>query len=73
MSKAYFIFIVFCVTAFLVFVVYLRSQENRFYYELCTSKARQSRLQQMLGRKQIELESIINPSAIDEYMGAAQK
>jgi len=69
MSKAYFIFIIFCVTAFLIFVVFLRSQKNRFYYQFCTLEAQQSRLQQKLGRKQIQLESIINPSALDEYMG----
>jgi hypothetical protein len=64
MSRLYFVFVVFCFTAILVFAVYLRSSNNRIFYKLCTCRVEQSRLKQELGTKQLLLEGLINPAAV---------
>jgi hypothetical protein len=61
-----FVFVVFCFTAVLIFAVYLRSANNRVFYELCEYNAEQNRLKQDLGTKQLLLESLINPAAISQ-------
>ena len=64
MSHFRFVYVVLCCTAVLILAVYLRSANNRIFYELCTYRAEQSRLIQELGTKQLMLESLINPAAI---------
>lgn len=64
MSKGYFVFVIFCVTSILLFAVYLRSERNRIFYKFSICKSEQSRLKQQLGKKQLQLEGIINPAAI---------
>jgi len=64
MSRFYLVFAVFCFTAVLIFAVYLRSANNRIFYELCTFRVEQSRLKQELGSKQLLLEGLINPAAV---------
>ena len=66
MSQFRFVFVVFCFTAVLIFAVYLRSSNNRIFYELCACKVEQSQLKQELGTKQLLLESLINPAAISQ-------
>ncbi|HCO96698.1 MAG TPA: hypothetical protein DIU00_22630 [Phycisphaerales bacterium] len=66
MSQSRFVFVVFCFTAVLIFAVYLRSANDRIFYELCAHYAEQSRLKQELGTKQLLLESLINPAAISQ-------
>ena len=66
MSQSRFVFVVFCFTAVLIFAVYLRSANDRIFYELCAYYADQSRLKQELGTKQLLLESLINPAAISQ-------
>jgi len=66
MSQSRFVFVVFCFTAVLIFAVYLRSANNRIFYELCECNAEQNRLKQELGTKQLLLESLINPAAISQ-------
>ena len=68
MSHFRFVFVVFYFTAVLIFAVYLRSANNRIFYELCTHQAEQSRLIQELGTKQLVLESLINPAAISRRL-----
>ena len=68
MSHFRFVYVVFCFTAVLIFAVYLRSANNRIFYELRTYKAEQSRLMQELGTKQLMLESLINPAAISRRL-----
>jgi hypothetical protein len=63
-SRLYFVFVVFCFTAVLIFAVYLRNANNRIFYELCTCRGEQSRLKQELGTKQLLLEGLINPAAL---------
>ena len=67
-SQFRFVFVVFCFTAVLIFAVYLRSANNRVFYELCTRNAEQSRLRQELGTKQLLLEGLINPAAISQRL-----
>jgi len=66
MSQFRFVFVVFCFTAILIFAVYLRSANNRIFYERCECEAEQSQLKQQLGTKQLLLESLINPAAISQ-------
>ncbi len=69
MSQFRLVFVVFCFTAVLIFTVYLRSANNRIFYELCEYNAEQSRLKQELGTKQLLLESLISPAAISQRLG----
>jgi len=68
-TQVRFVFIVFYLTAVLIFTVHLRSTNNRIFYELCKQKAQQNRLKQALWRKQLQLESLINPAAISQRLG----
>jgi len=63
-----FAFVVFYFTAVLILVVYVRSADNRVFYELCAVNAEQSRLKQQLWQKQLELENLINPAAVSEHL-----
>jgi len=58
------IFVVFCFTSVSLFAVYLRSANNHIFYKLCIYKTEQSQLRQLLGNKQLQLESLINPAAV---------
>ena len=66
MSQFRFLFAVLCLTAILIFAVYLRETNNRIFYELCKYNVEQNRLKQKLGAKQLLLESLINPAAISQ-------
>jgi len=66
MSQFRFVFVIFCFTAVLIFAVYLRSANDRIFYELSACNAQMSRLKQELGTKQLLLESLINPAAISQ-------
>jgi hypothetical protein len=66
MSRVCFVFVIFCFTAILVFAVYLRSANDRVYYELCTSRSMQNQLKQQLGTKQLIVEGMINPAAVSQ-------
>jgi hypothetical protein len=56
-SRYHLVFVVFCLTAVLIFAVYLRSANNRIFFDLCTCRAEQSRLKLLL-------EGLINPAAL---------
>lgn len=71
MSQFRFIFVAFYFTAVLIFAVYLRSANNRIFYELCTYRAEQSRLKRELGTKQLLLESLINPAAVSQRLNGS--
>jgi len=64
-----FCFVVFYFTAVLILTVCLRSADNRIFYKLCTVNAKQGQLKQQLWRKQLQLESLINPAAVSERLG----
>ena len=63
-SNFRFVFVVFYLTAILIFTVYLRNSEDRLFYQISVINAEQSRLKQQLANKQLQLESLINPAAI---------
>ena len=63
------VLVVFYITAVLIFAVYLRNFNNQLFYQLYTLEVEQSWLVQELTRKQLEVESIINPAAVSEHMG----
>lgn len=67
-SQFRFFFAVLCLTAILIFAVYLRDANNRIFYELCTYRADINQLKQELGAKQLRLESLINPAAISQRL-----
>jgi len=66
MSQFRFVVVAFYFTAVLIFAVYLRSANNRIFYELCAYNTEQTRLKQELGTKQLLLEGLINPAAISQ-------
>ena len=66
MSHFRFVFVVFCFTAVLIAAVYLRSINNRLFYQLCLCNAERDQLKQDLGVKQLRLESLINPASLSE-------
>jgi hypothetical protein len=64
MSHFRFVFVVFCFTAVLIAAVYLRSINNRLFYQLCQCNTERDQLKQDLGAKQLRLESLINPASL---------
>ncbi len=64
-----FVFVVFYFTAVLILAVYLRSANNRIFYQLITLQAEQSWLIQELTNKQLQVETLINPAAVSERLG----
>jgi hypothetical protein len=72
MSHFRFVFVVFCLTTVLIVAVYLRSVNNRLFYQLCMCNAERDHLKQELGAKQLRLESLINPASLSERLGLNQ-
>ena len=68
MSQFRFVLVVFYFTAVLIFAVYLRGANNRVFYKLSQYNAQQNQLKQRLGAKQLQLESLINPSALSKRL-----
>ena len=68
MSRFRFVFVVFYFTGILILAVYLRSLNNRIFYELSLETDRQERLNEELGDKQLRLERLINPTAVSERL-----
>lgn len=66
MSRFRFVVVVFCLTASLILAVYLRSANNRVFYELSMQTERQRQLNKDLADKQLRLERLITPSAVSE-------
>ena len=63
-----FVFVIFFVTAILIFTVHLRSADNRTFYRLYIIDIEQSRLKQQLGSKQLQLESLISPAVVSQHL-----
>jgi len=66
MSRFRFVVVVFCLTASLILAVYLRSANNRVFYELSMQTETQRQLNKDLADKQLRLERLITPSAVSE-------
>ena len=65
-SQFRFLFVAFCFTGILILAVFLRTANNRIFYELCTYRAQLNQLKQELGARQLQLEGLINPAAVYE-------
>ena len=68
MSRFRFVYAVFCFTAILIFAVYLRNANDRIFYQLCVQRTEQNLLNDELGRKELRLQSMINPTAVLERL-----
>jgi len=68
MSQFRFVLVVFYFTAVLIFTVYLRGANNHVFYKLSQYNAQQNQLKQRLVAKQLQLESLINPSALSKRL-----
>lgn len=66
--RFYFVFVIFYFTAALILTVSVRSAEARIFYKLCTIGAKQGRVKQQLWQKQLQLENLINPAAVSQYL-----
>jgi len=66
--KFRFVYSILCVSAILIFAVYLRSANNRTFYKLYMLETSRSRLKQQLGNKQLQVEGLINPAAVAERL-----
>ena len=71
MSHFRFVYVVFCCAAILIVAVYLRSMNNRLFYQLCVCNAERDHLKQDLGAKQLRLESLINPASLSQRLGSS--
>ena len=67
-SRFRLVFVVFYLTAVLIFTIYLRNANNRIFYALCQRTAEQGRLKQELGNKQLRLENLINPASVSHHL-----
>ena len=65
-SQFRFVFVIFYLTAVLIFTVYLRTSDNQLFYQLCSINSEQSKLKQVLWQKQLRVEKYINPAAVSE-------
>ncbi len=68
MSQFRFVLVVFYFTAVLIFAVYLRGANNHVFYKLSEYNLQLNQLGQRLVAKQLELESLINPSALSKRL-----
>lgn len=71
--RFYFIFIIFVLTAILIFTVYLRNADNQIFYKLYSLSNEQNRLKQQLWQKQLRLEGMINPAAVSQYISELEQ
>ena len=68
MSRFRFVFVVFYFTGILILAVYLRSANNRIFYQLSMQTVEQEYLNEELGQKQLRLEQLINPTSVSERL-----
>ena len=71
--KFRFFFVALCLTAFLVLTIYLRTSEDRIFYQTCQIATEQGRLKQQLWQKQLDLEVRINPAAVSDKIKTEPK
>jgi hypothetical protein len=68
-----FIFAVSCITAFLIFTVYIRTENPRIFYRCRHSKVQKDRIEQDLRMMKIEIESFKNPIDIKRVIEQANE
>jgi len=64
MSRGRFIYIVFFITASLVFTVHLRTSSVRLFNQYRSAMVEQKQLTQQLWQQQLHFESLINPAGL---------
>jgi hypothetical protein len=69
MSRSRLIFIIFYLTAMLIGTVHLRVSKSRIYYRYSVTNVHREELKRMLGDRELRLEQLINPSAIQQEVG----
>jgi hypothetical protein len=68
MSRSRLIFIVFYLTVVFIVTIHLRIESSQLFYRYRAASVNQNRLKQQLWEKQLQLERLISPSAIFEYI-----
>ncbi|MFI4912701.1 MAG: hypothetical protein ACIAQZ_13635 [Sedimentisphaeraceae bacterium JB056] len=68
-----FIFAAACVTTFLIFTVYIRTENPRIFYQCRHSKVQKDRIEQDLRLMKIEIESFKNPVDIKDVIEKADE
>lgn len=62
------VYIVFYVTIVLLATVHLRTSSSRIFNRYRYAQVQQERLREQLRQKQLELEGLINPSAVSDQI-----
>lgn len=64
MSQTRFVYIVFFITAAMVFTVHLRTSSVRLFNQYRSAMVEQKQLTQQLWQRQLHFESLINPAGL---------
>lgn len=64
MSRLSVILVVFSLTTFLIFTIFLRTSSSRMFYEYRTLCVERDNLSQQLWQKQLRFECLVNPAGI---------
>jgi hypothetical protein len=73
LSQFRFIFIIFAITAVLVFAVHVRGTTSRVFYKFQVAHVKQNTLNAELKQKQLHLESLVNPTAVSKRLENIKK
>ncbi len=66
MSRLRVILVVFSITAFLIFTIFLRTSASRMFNRYRTSSIEQKNLCQQLWQKQLQFECLVNPAGLPQ-------
>jgi len=66
MSRLRVIFIVFSVTALLIFTILLRISASRMFFQYQQASVEQKELLQQLWQKQLQFECLVNPAGLPQ-------
>lgn len=67
-SRSRMICVVFYVTAVLIGTVYLRTASSKVFHQARQGQVEQRQLVEILRKKQLELDGLVNPAAISEQI-----
>lgn len=73
MSRPRFVYIVFFLTATLVFTVHLRTSSVRLFNQYRSAMVEQNHITQQLWQQQLHFESLINPAGLTPPVQPAQQ
>jgi hypothetical protein len=71
LSQFRFIFVIFSLTAVLVFTAHARVTASRVFYKFQVAHVKHNTLNAELKQKQLQLESLINPAAVSQRLEKA--